>query len=470
MSARTGLRAASGQGGGAIITVAALSAAFGGVLVMVIADLVAAFDAAGLDGIAQAATTLGVVGGVFFGIAVFVGAIVTSNAVSTVIAGRTREIALLRLLGASGRSLRAEVVRTGLVQGLIGAALGLVAAVVLVAVGAEIAFSTGTFTRIAVPLASPGLLLPALAVIVSTVVASWAGSRRVLAVAPSQAAGSAAEPRYDELRGRTGRNVLAVVLLVVGVLLLLIGVVVGLVSPLGVLIGLAGGMLSFTGVVLGAPVLLPPLIALVGRAFGGGPVARLASANATRNPARSARAVIGLVIGVTLVTMFAVAAATFSSIMRASSEMSPEIFAALDQFVAVSTAIMSVLLGFSVLLAAVGMVNTLSLSVLQRRRELGLLRALGFTGVQVRWMVVVEAAQMVIAAAVLGLVLGAFYGWAGAVAIFGSLPGIGLVPPTIPVGILIAVLAVSIVLTAVSALLPARRATRVSPVEALAVA
>ena len=86
MSARTGLRAASGQGGGAIITVAALSAAFGGVLVMVIADLVAAFDAAGLDGIAQAATTLGVVGGVFFGIAVFVGAIVTSNAVSTVIA------------------------------------------------------------------------------------------------------------------------------------------------------------------------------------------------------------------------------------------------------------------------------------------------------------------------------------------------------------------------------------------------
>jgi putative ABC transport system permease protein len=131
---------------------------------------------------------------------------------------------------------------------------------------------------------------------------------------------------------------------------------------------------------------------------------------------------------------------------------------------------MSVLLGFSVLLAAVGMVNTLSLSVLQRRRELGLLRALGFTGSQVRWMVVVEAAQMVIAAALLGLVLGAFYGWAGAVAIFGSLPGIGLVPPTIPVGILVAVVLVSIVLTAVSAVLPARRATRVPPVEALAVA
>lgn len=466
----SGVRTGSRQGGGAIITVAALSAAFGGVLVMVIADMVAAFEAAGLDGIAQAATTLGVVGVVFFGIAVFVGGIVTSNAVSTVIAGRTREIALLRLLGASGRSLRAEVVRGGLVQGVVGAAIGLVAAVVLVAAGAELAFSTGAFTRFDVPLASPGLLLPAVAVIASTVIASWAGSRRVLAVAPSQAAGSSAEPRYDELRGRRGRNALAITLVVVGFALLGLGVALGLVSPFGVLVGLAGGMLSFSGVVLGAPVLLPPLTAAVGRAFGAGPVARLASANAVRNPARSARAVIGLVIGVTLVTMFAVAAATFSSIMRASSEMSPEVFAAFDQFVSVSTAIMSVLLGFSVLLAAVGMVNTLSLSVLQRRRELGLLRALGFTGSQVRWMVVVEAAQMVIAAAVLGLALGVVYGWSGAVAVFGSLPGIGLVPPTIPVPILVSVVVVGVVITVVSAVLPARRATTVSPVEALAVA
>lgn len=466
----SGVRTGSRQGGGAIVTVAALSAAFGGVLVMVIADMVAAFAAAGLDGIAQAATTLGVVGVVFFGIAVFVGGIVTSNAVSTVIAGRTREIALLRLLGASGRSLRAEVVRNGLVQGVIGAAIGLAAAVVLVAAGVELAFSTGTFTRIAVPLASPGLLLPAAAVVASTVIASWAGSRRVLSVSPSQAAGSSAEPRYDELKGRRGRNALAVALVVVGFVLLGVGVAVGLVSPFGVLLGLAGGMLSFTGVVLGAPVLLPPLTALVGRAFGGGPVARLASANAIRNPARSARAVVGLVIGVTLVTMFAVAAATFGSIMRASSEMEPEVFAALDQFVSVSTAIMSVLLGFSVVLAAVGMVNTLSLSVLQRRRELGLLRALGFTGSQVRWMVVVEAAQMVIAAALLGLVLGVVYGWSGAVAVFGSMKGIGLVAPTIPVPILVAVVVVGVVITVVSAVLPARRATTVSPVEALAVA
>jgi putative ABC transport system permease protein len=116
------------------------------------------------------------------------------------------------------------------------------------------------------------------------------------------------------------------------------------------------------------------------------------------------------------------------------------------------------------------MVNTLSLSVLQRRRELGLLRALGFTGSQVRSMVVLEAAQMIIAAAVLGIVLGIVYGWCGAISVFGSLPGIGLIPPTVPVPILVAVLVVGVVITVVSAVLPARRATKVSPVAALAVA
>ncbi|SMH49844.1 putative ABC transport system permease protein [Rathayibacter oskolensis] len=466
----SGVRTGSRQGGGAIVTVAALSAAFGGVLVQVIADLVAALSAAGLDEVGSVALQLSLVGVVFFGIAVFVGGVVTANAVSTVVAGRTREIALLRLLGASGRSLRGEIVRTGLVQGALGAVIGTAVAIVLVIGAAEVAIRTGALDRFVYPWASPGLLLPMLAVIASNVLASWSGSRRVLAVAPAQAAGSSAEPRYDELRGRRARNVVAIVLVVGGAALLAGGVVVGLVAPAGVLLGLLGGMASFTGVILGAPVLLPPLTALVGRAFGRGPVARLASANAVRNPARSARAVIGLVIGVTLVTMFAVAAETFGDIMRSTGELSPVAYAAFEQFISVSTTVMSVLLGFSVVLAAVGMVNTLSLSVLQRRRELGLLRALGFTAGQVRSMVVLEAAQMIVAAALLGVVLGIGYGWSGAVAVFGSLPGIGLVPPSIPVPILVAVLVVGTVITIVSAVVPARRATRVTPVEALAVA
>lgn len=460
----------SSQGGGAIVTVAALSAMFGTLLVQVVAVMAAATAASGLEDVGTVSMTLSMVGALFFGIAVYVGGIVTANAVSTVIAGRTREIALLRLLGASGRSLRGEVVSTGFRQGLLGAAIGLVVGIALVALGTELAMNNGMMSRFEYPLVTPGIVAPPLAVIASTVIASWAGSRRVLVVAPAEAAGSSAEPRYEELRGRTVRNVFAIVLVLIGGLLLAGGVVVGLHAPSGVLLGLLGGMVSFSGVILGAPLLLPPLTALVGRVFGGGPVASLASANAIRNPARSARAVVGLVIGVALVTMFAVGTATFSSIMQRVHTMSPEEFAAFEQIISVTTAIMTVLLGFSVLLAAVGIVNTLSLSVLQRRRELGLLRALGFTGSQVRAMVVLEAAQMIVAAILLGVVLGIAYGWCGAVSLFASIPGAGLVPPTIPVPILVGVLLVSTVITIVSAVVPARRATTVSPVAALAVA
>ncbi|KZX19769.1 ABC transporter permease [Rathayibacter tanaceti] len=467
----SGVRTGTAQGGGAVITVSALAAAFGGFLVMSVVDMVAAMQAARLDGIEQLATILFAVGFLLFGIAVYVGGVVTANAVSTVIAGRTREIALLRLLGASGRALRGEVVRSGLAQGAIGAAIGLAVSVVLVAGGAEIAMLTGAVKRFEYPILSVGLLLPGAAVIVASVIASWSGSRRVLSVAPSQAAGSSAEPRYDELRGRTSRNILASILLVIGLGLLATGVVVGLLaSPLGLILCLFGGMASFSAIILGAPVLLPPLISLIGRVFGRGPVARLAAENAVRNPARSARAVIGLVIGVALVTTFAVGAATFSTMMGMASRGNPELFQQVQELVTITTLILSVLIGFSVVLATVGMVNTLSLSVLQRRRELGLLRALGFTGTQVRWMVVIEAAQMVIAASLFGLVLGVLYGWCGALAAFGGSPGIGMIPPTVPVPVVAAVVGASILITTIAAVLPARRATTVSPVEALAVA
>ena len=65
-------------------------------------------------------------------------------------------------------------------------------------------------------------------------------------------------------------------------------------------------------------------------------------------------------------------------------------------------------------IAAVGLVNNLSLSVLQRTRELGLLRALGFSVRQLRQMILSESAQLTLTAVLLGILLGTVYGWAGA--------------------------------------------------------
>ena len=130
----------------------------------------------------------------------------------------------------------------------------------------------------------------------------------------------------------------------------------------------------------------------------------------------------------------------------------------------------SVLIGFSGLIAAVGLVNNLSLSVLQRIRELGLLRALGFSVQQLRRMILTESAQLTFTAVALGLVLGAFYGWVGAQSMLGSINGSpGIVLPAVPwltVGI---VVVAGAALTAIASWAPSRRATRVSPVAALAV-
>jgi len=108
--------------------------------------------------------------------------------------------------------------------------------------------------------------------------------------------------------------------------------------------------------------------------------------------------------------------------------------------------------------------------VLQRTRELGLLRALGFTVKQVRQMILTEAAQLTVAAVIVGLVLGTFYGWAGAQSLLGAtLEQPGLVVPAIPLALVGVVVVGSVILTLAASLAPSRRATGVAPVVALAV-
>ena len=64
---------------------------------------------------------------------------------------------------------------------------------------------------------------------------------------------------------------------------------------------------------------MPPVLRLVGRLFGGSATARLAAENALRYPERSSRMAIGVVMGVTLVTMFAVAIESVKAVMTAAA-------------------------------------------------------------------------------------------------------------------------------------------------------
>lgn len=461
------------RGMGASVLVSAISSAFGVILIVATAYIAAVLRADPyIGGSDTLAVVLSFMTALLVGVAVYVAAIVTANTFATVIAGRTRRIALLRLIGASARAQRSEVARQGLVVGLVGAVLGLVGGTALAAVGVMIGDGMLGLGDLDFALVQPVLLVPPAIVALTTWAAAWAGSRRVLTV-PLQALGGAVDVSREQAAGRTARNVWAAALFGLGGVLLAGGILIGLVTPLGVIVAFFGGLLSFTGLAIGSSMVMPPVLRLIGRGFGGSATARLAAQNSYRYPERSSRMAIGVVIGVTLITMFAVAIASVKSVMTAAGggSLPPEMATLLDSF----SAIMMGLVAVSAVIAAVGLVNMLTLGVVQRRRELGLLRALGLSSAQVRRMVLLESAHVTVAALLTGLVLGIVYGWAGAQSLLGSVPvdlslprGATFVWPAIPVWPVVAVIAATTVLTLVAAVVPTRLATRVAPVEALA--
>jgi putative ABC transport system permease protein len=462
------------RGMGASIIVAALSSALGVVLISATGFIGAMLQADPYVGDSDTlAFVLSFLTFLLVGVAVYVAAIVTANTFSTVVAGRTRQIALLRLIGASARAQRGEVAKQGLIVGVVGAFAGLVAGTALTAAGVALMIELLDLQGVSYSVVQPALLLPATIVALTTWAAAWAGSRRVLAVTPLQALGGSVEASHESIAKRSGRSIAALILLAVGGGLLALGILAGLVSPLGVVIAFFGGILSFTGLALGATLVMPPVLRLVGRAFGSSATARLAAENALRYPERSSRMAIGVVMGVTLVTMFAVALETVKAVLTVSGggELPAPMATLIDSF----AAIMMGLVAVSAVIAAVGLVNLLTLGVVQRRRELGLLRALGLSNPQVRRVVLLEAAHITIAALVTGLVLGIAYGWAGAQSLLGSVPidpsapsVMNFVPPAVPFWPVAVVILATALLTLVAAVVPTRLATRVAPVEALA--
>jgi putative ABC transport system permease protein len=110
----------------------------------------------------------------------------------------------------------------------------------------------------------------------------------------------------------------------------------------------------------------------------------------------------------------------------------------------------------------VGVGTTTALSVVERVRESGLLRAVGLSRGGLRAMLTAESSLYGVIGATIGLVLGVPYAWL-------SIKALGVnAPLALPVWQLAAVFVTLVVFTAVAGVLPARRASRVSPVAALA--
>lgn len=122
------------------------------------------------------------------------------------------------------------------------------------------------------------------------------------------------------------------------------------------------------------------------------------------------------------------------------------------------------LLGLAIVIAVLGIVNTLALSVIERTREIGLLRAVGLTRPQLRRMVRLESVAIAVLGAVLGIGAGLLFG----VTLQRSFADDGLTDLAVPAASLAIFVVLAAVVGVLAAVLPARRAARLDVLEAIA--
>jgi putative ABC transport system permease protein len=241
---------------------------------------------------------------VFAGVALVVGIFLIINTFSILVAQRSRELALLRALGASRRQVTRSVLLEAFVVGLIGSTLGLLGGFLL-AIGLKALL--GLF---GLDLSGAGLQLHVRTVIVSylvglvvTLLAAYIPALRASRIAPVAAMRDDVALPESSLRRRM---IMGMALLVVGFVLLGLGLFTGVGKAiLMVGIGILGVLI---GVALVSPVAGRPVLIGLGALFEGmfKSVGRLASQNALRNPRRTAATASALMIGLALVTTMAI--------------------------------------------------------------------------------------------------------------------------------------------------------------------
>ncbi|HVQ87294.1 MAG TPA: FtsX-like permease family protein, partial [Actinomycetes bacterium] len=249
---------------------------------------------------------------VFAFVSLFVGTFLILNTFSMLVAQRTRELALLRAIGASRRQVTGSLLGEAFFVGFIGATLG-------VGVGIGVAYAIqALFKFIGLDISSGGLvLLPRTIVIayvvgiVVTVVAAWAPAWRAARIPPVAAMRDdmTVPQRSLKLRLTIGAIVMAL-----GALALVVGFTVADGSGAAAMVGL-GTFLVFMAVVTVSPALSRPVVGVIGAPVKGtrGTVGRLAVENAQRNRRRTASTASALMIGLALVSAVTVISSSFTA-------------------------------------------------------------------------------------------------------------------------------------------------------------
>ncbi|WP_104108207.1 FtsX-like permease family protein [Nocardioides sp. 616] len=276
--------------------------------------------------IARGVDYLAIMALLFVAIALFVAVMVIANTFSILFAQRMRDFALLRCVGVTRRQLRRSVRLEALLLGLVSSALGVLVGMLgglgltrLVGIWfddiGEVSFGASWIVG--------ALVLGTLV----TLAAAWLPTRAVTRVTPL----AALRPDTGvEVRSAAGRLRIgsAVTLLVLGTGVLAAAVAGDEVGAT-MLLMVAGGITVFGGVLLLGPLLVPALIRVAGRLLGDGPVRRLATGNAVRNPRRTATTAASLLVGVTLTTAVLTGLATSRSALAEEMDESNPLDASL---------------------------------------------------------------------------------------------------------------------------------------------
>ncbi|MFJ7903749.1 ABC transporter permease [Streptomyces sp. NPDC096198] len=248
----------------------------------------------------------------FAGIAVLVGVFLIVNTFSMLIAQRTRELGLLRALGADRRQVRRSVLTEAVLLGLVSSTLGLAAGIGLAAGLIRLMGAFGMNLKSTEMVIGPATPLAAYAVGVGvTFVAAYLPARRAAAVSPMAAlvdAEVAGAGRPLRVRAAAG--------MAVGTLgLAALGGCAGSdrTATATALLGL-GVVLTLVATVIAGPLLVRPVIRVLGGAFPAlfGSVGRMGQRNALRNPRRTGATASALMVGIALVTGMSVASASLS--------------------------------------------------------------------------------------------------------------------------------------------------------------
>ncbi|MGH3198947.1 MAG: ABC transporter permease [Streptosporangiaceae bacterium] len=260
------------------------------------------------NAVTQALSSLNTALLVFALISLFVGAFTIYNTFSIIVGQRTRELALLRVVGASRqqvfRSVLAESAIIGFVSSAVGVGLGVAAAIGLEALlsgfGSSLPAGPLTFEpRTAIVGLAVGTLV--------TVVSAIGPARNAIRIPPVAALTD--RPADDAASPARRRVISGTALTIFGALLLAIG----LSKPVAALVGV-GAVCIFIGVAMLAPSIVRPLAGALGRPLANwlGTPGTLGRQNSMRSPRRTAQTAAALMVGLALVSAMAVFGASFS--------------------------------------------------------------------------------------------------------------------------------------------------------------